>query len=725
VVVAARQDPDLELHRFRLDGDLTEIRARDLAFTEEEAAALFATAGVELEAEHVSALVERTEGWAAALRFAALSVRERDDVASFVTAFEQSEHAVSDYLVREVLVSLPPHERDFLLRTSICDRICGPLADALTGRSDGARTLAALERENLFLEPLPAGAWYRYHRLFAELLRAEARYELGDALASVHGEAARWLAANAHPLDALRHAVAAGDVELANGLVGDLWVEIAGRGEVELAGELLDRVAPEEIRARPNLALLAAFDRLGSGELAEARSWLTLAGESARELPAASRRRAELGFAVVGLALARAEGELDGLAAAIARLAEPEALVLGRRDNECRRVLALCAQGALELWRSDLDGAMPLLERALEAARRLQLSDCELDATSLLAFGHAVRGELKRASRLGTAGMAFTGRSRQWGRSAHLVPAATALALCAFEWDDLDSGERHLEEARRAGVASGDRLGLLVPPAVSAWSAGRRGAEATEEARLDVARAAGRDALAPPPLLDVPFRILRSRLELADGDVDAAATALERGRSEGGPELAVAEARLELARGHVERAANLLDPVVQGSAPVSWLRVRIEALVLRALAGARLNRADEARVLLEEALDLAEADGLRGPFLDAGPGVADLLRQAIRHGTAHRWLAAELLAALGADAGETGSLPRELLDPLSEKEQIVLRYLPTLMSNQEIAGELFVSVNTVKTHLKSIYRKLGASHRRDAVRRARELRLLA
>jgi len=721
VVVASRQDPDLELHRFRLDGDLTEIRARDLAFTEGEAAALFASDGVELAAEHVAALVHRTEGWAAALRFAALSIRERSDVASFVAAFERSEQAVSDYLVREVLVSLPADEREFLLRTSICDRICGPLADALTGRSDGARTLAALERENLFVEPLPAGVWYRYHRLFAELLRAEAGYELGGGLAAVHADAARWLAADGHPLDALRHAVAAGDAELADSLLAGLWLEVAGRGQIDLASELLERVAPDEVRSRANLSVLAAFERVGSGELAEAGSWLAHARDLVSGLSSSARRGAELGLAVVGLALARLEGDLDGLEAATLQLSEPDALVLGRRDNECRRALALCSCGAIDLWRGDLEVAMPSLERALEASRRLQLADCELDAASLLALGHAVRGELKRADRLGTAGLAFTGRNRRWGGSPHLVPAAAALALCAFERDDVDSGERHLDEARRAALASGDRIGQLVPAAVAAWSIGRRSAEATEEARLDLARAGGPDAVTVPPLLGAPLRILGARLELASGDFDAAAERLREGSA---AELTVARARLQLAQGDLEEATAALDAVTGGCEPMTWSRVSVEAAVLRALTSVRSGDTDGARAWLERALDRAEPEGLRGPFLDAGPGLAELLRIAIRNGTAHRWLAAELLSSLGGESGEPGALPRELLEPLSAKEQVVLRYLPTLMSNQEIAGELYVSVNTVKTHLKSIYRKLGVTHRRDAVGRARELRLL-
>jgi len=721
VVLATRRDPDLELHRLRLEGVLREIRARELAFTEEEAGELFVDAGCMLDGGQLSSLVERTEGWAAALRFAALSLAERTDVDVFVDAFERSELAVGDYLVREVLDGQTEAMRSFLLRTSVCDRLCGPLADAITGRTDGDRILLSLQHENVFLERERSGGWFRYHPLFVELLRTEAFHDLAGELPAVHEAAARWSAANALPLEALRHAVAAGNHVLADELVGSSWLDIVARGQFELASDLLERFDPAAVRSRPQLCLLVAWQRLVMGEGDEAAGWMELAEDAAAALEIDASRRYAFGRSVVSLVAARLEADVEALERAVESLAAPEALVMSARENEQRRALVLCARGALALLRADLERAEGDLEAALDISRRLKLSDCEIDAAASLALVNAVRGRLKRASKLANTPLALARPSRRRATgSPHRVPGLTALALCSFEWDDLAAGERYLADAREAAAPFGNRLARLVTTIASAWSIGRRSHDAVQQARLDLA-GIGIDG-SEPPLLAIALRVLRARLELEEGNLEAAEETLS---GEGG-ELLVGQARIHLARGRVEEAARLLEPVATGEARVAFGRVRIEGAVLSALAAARQGDAEGARTRIEQALELAEPDGVRGPFLDAAPGVTELLRTAVRGGTAHRWLAAALLASLDGRTSRSGDVvPRELLEPLSEKERVVLRYLPTMMSNQEIAGELFVSVNTVKTHLKSIYRKLGAPHRREAVRRARELRLIA
>jgi LuxR family maltose regulon positive regulatory protein len=727
VVVSSRSDPDLELHRLRLYGELTEIRARDLAFNEAEAEAFFAAAGITLRPEHVETLVRRAEGWAAGLQFAALSLAGSGDAGPFIDRFEGSERAASDYLVHEVLARQEDATRDFLLKTALCQRICGPLADAITGGSDGEHRLADLERRNVFIEREPRGAWYRYHGLFTELLRAEATYRLGEGVKAVHRDAATWLAANGRALEALRHAVAGADAALADGLIGSLWAQIAGERQIEVATRLVARIPPEELRGSAQLSLLAAWQRVASGDIAEADGWLAIAETQAEALDGAERRRYEFGRSVVWLSRARLRGDLREIAGAAAALAAPDSLVLPNHQTERRRALVLCARGAVAAWRGELDDATHVLEEAVELSRRLELLDCELDATSMLALVHAVRGELKRAARLGAVAVAFSDRDRdRWGASPHLAPAYSALAICAFEWGDVEGGVAAMYAARRAADASGDRTGRAVATAVCAWSIARAHSESTDEVRAHLGAVFGSNGREPElPLLRAPLRILRSRLELAAGDLDAAAAAVDPSIAGGEGELLVASARVALARDDVEGAAELVAHVVDGEVPVRYGRARVEASVLLALAAARADDEDRARAAIEHALDLAEPEGMRGPFLDAAPGIAEPLRLAIRRGTAHRWLVAALLSVADGTASETVSLPYELLEPLSDREQVVLRYLPTLMSNPEIAGELFVSVNTVKTHLKSIYRKLGVSHRRDAVRRARELRLIA
>jgi LuxR family maltose regulon positive regulatory protein len=727
VVIASRSDPDIELHRLRLTGDLAEIRAGDLAFTQPEAEEFFAAAGIALDPTHVETLVRRAEGWAAGLRFAALSLGGRGDVEPFVNAFEESDRAAADYLVHEVLAHQDETNRRFLLRTAMCDRISGGLADAITGRTDGERTLMELERNNVFLSREPRGQWYRYHGLFTELLRAEAVYELGDDVREVHQAAATWLAAEGCALEALHHAIAAADVTLASELLGGLWPQVVGEGQVDVAARLVQRFDPDAVRANAQLSLLAAWERLVAGDLVEADGWLAIASSEARTLRDAELRRYELGRRLVSLARARTMGDLAEIEAMAAELETPESLLLSTRQTERRRALVLCARGVVATWRGELEEGKSTLEEALELARSLALYDVEFDATSMLALIDAVQGELKSAARRATAAAAFADRDRaRWSTSAHLAPAHAALAICAFEWGDAEGGESSLVAARQVAETTGDRAGRALAIAVGAWSIGRARPEAAEAVRM-CAAAMSRRATPHPvlPLLRAPLRIVRSRLALAAGDLDAADAALALADDHREGELLVAAARVALARDDVEAVNDLLEPVLTGSVKVVFGRARVEAAVLQALAATRLGDAERGRLWIEHALDLAEPNGLRGPFLDAIPGVAEPLRLAIRRGTAHRWLVSGLLAVADGRAGTSASMPHELLEPLSEREEVVLRYLPTLMSNPEIAAELFVSVNTVKTHLKSIYRKLGVSHRREAVRRGRELRLIA
>jgi LuxR family maltose regulon positive regulatory protein len=381
-------------------------------------------------------------------------------------------------------------------------------------------------------------------------------------------------------------------------------------------------------------------------------------------------------------------------------------------------VVVQCARAALLVWRGELTAAAAVLDEALVGARRGRLTLCELDALSQRALVGALRGELKLAARCAHAAEDLADVRREGGfRPPQLVPALIALAFCSFEWDDVQGGYHHSRAARDLADAGGDRLAANAADVVSAWGGSVRGpADPIGAARVVEAPIT--------PLLEALLAVLTSRCALAEGDPGRALAALRTGTI-GEAELLVGRARLELAQDALDAAARALAPVLDGSAHAILGRTTIEACVLRALLASRSGSAGESRLWLERALDLAEPEGARGPFLDAGPEIAELLRGLVRSGTAHRWLVGTLLAALSGRADHGRAEPHELVEPLSAKEEIVLRYLPTLMSNQEIAAELFVSVNTVKTHLKSIYRKLGAAHRRDAVRRARELRLIA
>ena len=301
VVLASRRDPDLPLHRLRLAGQLTELRAKELAFTPAERPSSSSQRGSTCGRSSSVHCSTGPRAGAAALRFAALSLRTERRAESFVLALARTEQAVAEYLVAEVLGAQPPRVREFLLYTSICDRLDGALADDLTGKTDGARTLSALERDNVFLELDPDGRWYRYHTLFAGLLRAEAQRTHGARLPELHRRAAHSLARRGDRLAALRHALAAGDAEQAESLVSGLWVEIDGRADDRLASAILDRIEPRAVRAHPHLCLLAAWDRLRHGDLAQTDAWLKLAATGSRTLDPVQRAAFDFGRSVVDL----------------------------------------------------------------------------------------------------------------------------------------------------------------------------------------------------------------------------------------------------------------------------------------------------------------------------------------------------------------------------------------------------------------------------------------
>jgi LuxR family maltose regulon positive regulatory protein len=705
-VVATRRDPALPLHRLRLAGHLVELRARDLAFNLSEAEAFFSAAGVELTDELVDLLLARTEGWAAALRFAEISLRANSERESFVRALARTEHAISEYLVAEVLGAQSPARRDFLLCTSICERFDGPLADELTGGGDGERMLAALERDHVFVELDGDGRWYRYHRVFAKLLRAELQRSEPRRVRELHRRAARYLADDGDLLEALQHALAARDAAIADRLVSQLWVEIDGRGDDRLADAIVAQLTPAVIGERPHLALLAAWQRLRQGDGAESRAWLKLADAGRAGLDPAGRAAFDFGRCVVELRRTRRTGDVDAVERVLERFARPQPLVHGQGDG--RRALVLAARGVTAAWRGELATALTTLEAALDAARRVRLGALETEVSAMLALVLAVRGDLARAGRLARPLVAEA--DAEPDAAADVTAGLLALSRCNLDWDDLEAARELAERARTAAEATGDRTARATARALSLVAVACAGHE--DVARIELAALELEEGDAELPGLVRPL-VEACRLRLGD-DPELLDTRA--------PEVQVALARTLLAEHDVAGAAQLLDAVLEErTAPRAGL---VEAAVLRGVAAERTGAEVEARAALELALELAESDAIRRPFTSGGPEVTAILRRTIRHGTAHRWLAGSLLAVVDGRESRDGHRAQELLEPLSVRETVVLRYLPTLLSNQEIAGELFVSVNTVKTHLKSIYRKLGVSDRREAVKCARELRLV-
>jgi LuxR family transcriptional regulator, maltose regulon positive regulatory protein len=724
LVVASRADPPLGLHRLRVAGQLGELREAELAFTLEEAGALLADHGVELTGGELETLWRRTEGWPAGLRLAALSLRGHDQPGRFVADLAGDDRAIAGYLVEEVLAAQPPELRAFLLRTSVADRLCGDLADALTGGSDGARVLARLEREHVFTSATgPTRTWYRYHRLFAELLRAELRYQHAAELPDLHRRAAGWFAGAGQPLPAVRHALAAGDPGRAAGLLAGGWATMLAEGQAAELAELVSRLGGDRVRATPELAVVAALSRLALGDLEEADAWLGLAAAAG---PRFAREPAAAAVHVARLYRARLVGEVTDAGPAARLLLAPAAGAGAAGDDQ--RTLALALLGAAQLWSGQLEEAAAGLERARADAERRGRALVAVAVTAHLALLEAVQGRLGRAEELARLA-AEQARRADWSASPPLACADLALAVCAYHRDELATAAAALDRVTR-GAAPGDRPLRLAAAVLGAWLAASGAGDAEAAlARLDGALKAtgGR----PPRLLRAAARAGRAKLLAATGDEAAAWAALGPGDGPRPPVEALVAARLQLARGDPAAAgltvAGLL-PGGPGEAPE--LPLAIEACLVDAVAHQELADHVSAVRSLRRALDLAAPEGYLRAFVEGGTAVRVLLADHLHWDSTHQLLADSLLERLrtaagpGGPAGGRAAAPAPLVVPLSEREQVVLRYLSSRLSAGEIADELYVSLNTVKTHIKSIYRKLDTNRRWDAVRRARQLQLL-
>ena len=730
-VLVARRDLRLGLHRLRLAGELTEIRADDLRFSRIEARAMLDAAGVALSDSALDVLYGRTEGWAAGLRLAALSLAGHPDPERFAAEFGGSERTVAEYLMAEVLERQPEEARQLLLRTSILPRVNGELADLLTGGSGGERVLQRLEEAGAFVISLDARrSWFRYHQLFADLLQLELRGTRPAELPALHEAAAGWYAEHGYPVEAVRQAQAAQDWALAARVLSGCWVGLGLAGLGGTVHELLTRFPAGVIAADAELAARVAGDQLARGSLEEAERRLALATRTLESVPADRRGRAQVVLAVVRMRLARQRGDLTTVAGEAQRLLASAVTADPARYDTARaapggdlRALALIDLGIAEAWTARFDEANRHLDDGIALAR--QIGRPYLEVTGL---AHLAQLESWRSFRLGA------DRSLQaielatehgWADEPVAGLAYLALGVAMVTQGRIEDAERALSQAERtvraeAEPAAGMRLhygrGMLE------FVSGRH------DAALSAFRAAERLAgsLVTPHTLAPRLRshllqtLVRTgdtrRVEQALADLDGP----ERDRGE----TRIAEASLRLAQDDPTAAAAVLAPVIDGSVVMPNAHLwDVQAFLLQAIACDTLGDAGAARRALEQALDRAAPEGLLFPFLY--DPVPDLLDRHRRSGTTHAGLIAEILNVLAGQKPGSPPAARGLREPLSHAEARVLRYLPTKLSAPEIAGELYLSVNTVKTHMRHLYDKLGVHRRHEAVEQARALGLLA
>jgi LuxR family transcriptional regulator, maltose regulon positive regulatory protein len=719
LLVASRMDPLLPLHRYRLAGQLAEIRASDLAFSLDEAGLLLDQHGGLLTADALESLNRRTEGWAAGLRLAAISLGTHPDPDLFVKELMAEDSALTCYLVDEVLNVQPPQVREVLLSTSILEHVSAEAAAELTGDEQAAGILATLARTNALVQPIGSG-WYRYHTLFAEMLRLRLRYEHPDRVAALHQRAARWYERNGMLTDAVRHAVAVGDWPLAAAMVVDdlaIGQIIEPRDGQCLAGEFAS-MPPGEAWTGPQPHLVSAAMALCAGQHESCATALDDADGLLERIPADEEATARLTAAVIRLSVCLRTGDLSAAVAA-ASLAE---LMLGRvpggklarHPDVGRRVLS--GRAAVELWSGRLDEAARVLEAGVDAEAASGRECGRASLTGRLALAEALRGRLGRAAELAGQAAAMASEHRPSGPG----PAP----LVALAWVHLARNE--LREARSCVKQADAALGVSPDKLIGAAAYLVAASGALAEGRPAVAAqiiARARSGWSVPAWLDHQLSLVESRAYATAGDIRAALTAAERAGIF--LEAAVTRARAWALAGDGEAAQRALAPVLaaDGEAPDP---VRLQAWLVDARLGYDSGDDGRGRRSLASALRLAECEQFRLPFVLERGWLGAVLRRDPELADSHRALLAPALGQdqLPAPLGTAGQPPVLIVEPLTEREREVLVHVSGMLNTAEVAEEMYISVNTVKTHLRNIYRKLAAGHRNEAVRRARQLELI-
>lgn len=726
LVVSSRVDPLLPLHRYRAEGRLTEIRGGALAFTPDETALLLRAHDLVVRDEAVrdevvQGLTRRTEGWAAGLRLCVLALQGCGDPAGFVRSFAASERAVSDYLLTEVLDAQPAGVRELLLRSSILDRVDPAVVDALTGRPGAEAVLERLGRDSVFLEPVPGTDCYRLHPLFAGVLRRRLHLRHPALVPRLHGRAARRLASAGRPAEALQHAVQAGQWRFAasEAVRGLLVTDLLVGPETSRIEQTFSRMPASVSGAEP--ALVAAACRLVRHDGPGCRARLRPAEDAARQgRPEAVTPEFRLTLALLRL-LSLPYGPCEGPGAgeevgeevgeeAAAVAADPTLRPTAEHIGAHPGLEALRLQGLARtlLGCGPLDAARRTLAEAVGACPPATAVRLRHTCLGLLALAESADGALTAAEDHALGALAVADRH---GLPPDLRSGAGHLALAAVALDqgDAEAARRRAEEAARCPDTRSD-------PLLSTREATLRCQVELAHGRWEAAARvlAGRVSAAEPwPAQQLA--LARAGVAQARGDHRAAVAALRGGGA--GAAALVALARSRLAMGSTGRALALLGRAE--NTPHAGMADRVAARLLRAQAAVAQGEKATAERLVGDALDAARPQRLRRPFAEAGPWLPYLLERsggaaALRARSG--WLTER---APGNGCPFPGSL-----QPLSARERDVLACVQRMMSADEIAAELGLSVNTVKTHLRSVYRKLCVSRRRDAVERGRELRLL-
>jgi LuxR family maltose regulon positive regulatory protein len=734
VTAGTRADPPMPLSRLRARGALVEVRAADLRFTTDEAASyLHDSMGLPLDDSNVAALESRTEGWIAALQLAALSMQGRDDLSAFIDRFAGDDRHIVDYLAEEVLARQPPDRRDFLLRTSILARMTGPLADAVSGRAGGRATLESLDRANLFVFALDdQRRWYRYHHLFGDALRANLVAERPDEIPELHRLAGEWFEAAGDRSEAIRHLLAGRHHERAAELI-ELAVPEMGRTRRERTLRAWMEGLPDDLfDARPVLSVgyVGALMSTGAAEgaadlLGRAERWVGTPPDAARRtgmVVADEAQYARLPGAIelYRAALAKLGGDLEGNmrhARRLLEVIEPDDH-LGRGGGQAFLGLAYWELGELQLadrWYADSMVSLELADHLADVVGgSITLADLRLAQGRLRDAGAVYERELGRATRDGEPFLRG------------VADMHVGLADVAYFRGDLAAAETHLAAAERLG----EEQGFPRYPYRSRLARARLAAAHGELDRaLELFGEAERRYVGDFSPDVRPIAAQRVRVLIAHGRLGEARTwARTRGIGPTDEALFAHEyelltlARLLTGEGAATEAVELTGRLLAAAEHGDRGGSILEARIVDALARHAAGDLDGAIASLDRAIALAEPEGYVRTFLDEGPPMTALLKAAVKRRVAPPYVRA--LLAAGGPSPRPDSRNGALVEPLSERELEVLRLLRSELDGPGMARELVVSLNTLRTHTKNIYAKLGVTSRRSAIRRAEELGLL-
>lgn len=723
LILVTRKASDLRLQKLRLDGRLTEITADDLTFTRDDVVEFCTRIRAEISDDDVDTLLERTQGWPTGLRLAVLSAR--DDLHAGVVQFNGQNELVAAYLLEEVLEDLAPTDRRFLLSTSVVELMTADLARVLSGRADSRGVLDDLVANNVLTVRLSDRPdWYAYHPLFRELLVDRLAAENPDAPAELHCRAAEWCVAQDDPISAIRHYGRAREWMKASEVLSTIALPLVLSPQAPALAAALAPLAAEAGR-RPTVdtLLAAAIVAYQAGDFEVMARNADDASRLLRDSPESSTVGTRVVIALTRMVTAR-HSHLDDivpscdaildLVTEVPRSALPAApaYALMARNN---RAIGMFHRGEIDVAAADL-------EYSQIAAESIGMSLMAMAAGTYLTLVDLVRGDLpqvrSRIEELGTAA-----RRRGWTRQPQAIALYAAAALMHLECHELEEAERAVAAGRRAVAGGSDTGAWLIVEATAVGIAIARGdayAARTECRRLDLARSRSRSL---PMLLSSWHEVVAAEARIVVGEADVVIDELTgRARSD---TYAGSLARIVLAKAYlaVGRPADALETLGTATEFAPYRLQVVEAQVLSAVASAQLYRESAALEHIAAALRLAEPVGQKRPFVVAGPLVSGLLLRHQRLADKDSAFLRDLVEACGGESAPAvdDGVP---IEPLTDRELVVLRYLPTMYKASEIAADLYVSVNTVKTHQQSIYRKLGVSTRRDAVDRARERNLI-